>query len=71
MADDYSKSGPRSPRASAAARERITADQMRALLLYSDENALVSALKEKYGVSPRHPNFETIMQIWRSARQQS
>jgi hypothetical protein len=68
--DEYSKTGPKTPKAEAALRARITVDQMKTLLEYGDQADLLKALKEKYQVGPNHPNFEKIMQIWRSAKRE-
>jgi hypothetical protein len=67
--DEYSKSGPQSPKAAAAERARKMASQMRDLLAYGDEATLVAALKSKYGISPRDPKFEAILSIWREEQQ--
>ncbi len=66
--DDYSKTGPKTPKAAAALRARITAEQMRILLELSDESIVLRALQEQYGVGPSHPNFEKIMQIWQDSQ---
>ena len=67
--DDYQKSGPKSPKAAARARERQIQTQMRDLLAINDENALVSVLKSDYNLTPRDPRYKAIMQIWRDAQQ--
>jgi hypothetical protein len=67
--DEYSKSGPKSPKAAAGARERQIQTQMRDLLAINDENALVSVLKSDYNLTPRDPRYKAIMQIWRGAQQ--
>jgi hypothetical protein len=67
--DEYSKSGPKSPKATAGARERQVQTQMRDLLAINDESTLVSVLKSDYSLTPRDPRYKAIMQIWRDAQQ--
>jgi len=66
--DEYSKSGPKSPKAAAAERARKMADQMRELLEYGDEATLITTLKSKHGIRPSNPKFETILTIWREEK---
>jgi hypothetical protein len=67
--DEYSKSGPKTPKAASEARRREMEAQMRDLLAINDEATLVSVLKSKYGLTPRDPRYTAIMQIWNDAQQ--
>jgi hypothetical protein len=67
--DEYSRSGPKSPKAAAEARRREAESQMKELLLAGDEETLVAVLKSRYNLTPRDSKFQQIMQIWRDARQ--
>ena len=67
--DEYSKSGPKTPKSAAQQRARETTAQMNDLLSIQDEETLIVALKTKYGLTPRDPRYQAIMQIWRDAQQ--
>ena len=67
--EEYSRSGPKSPKAAAKERERQVQSQMRDLLAIKDESTLVSVLKNDYSLTPRDPRYKAIMQIWRDAQQ--
>ena len=68
--DEYSKTGPKSPKASRAQRARELHSQMSDLLSIKDEQTLVSTLTGKYDAGPGDPRFEAIMQIWRDVQRQ-
>jgi hypothetical protein len=63
--DEYSKSGPKTPKAAAMRREREMAAQMAELLAERDERGLVQILKNKYDLTPKDPRYSAFMQIWR------
>ena len=67
--DEYSKTGPKSPKATRADRERELAAQMRGLLASKDEVTLKSILISKYDLNQGDPRFDAIMKIWRDAQQ--
>ncbi len=67
--DEYSRSGPKSPKAAAEARRREAEAQMKELLLARDEETLIAVLKNRYNLTPQDARFQQIMQIWRDARQ--
>ena len=66
--DEYSKSGPKTPKAASRKRDRETTAQMRGLLAIRDEETLVLALKSKYNLTPKDPRYKAIMQIWNDAQ---
>ena len=63
--DDYSKSGPKTPRADAISRKNEIARQMRELLALSDERTLKDALIKDHGIDEAHPRFKMILKTWR------
>ena len=63
--DDYSRSGPKTPRAGALSRKHEVARQMRELLALDDEHTLKDALLKDHGIDPDHPRFKMILQTWR------
>lgn len=67
--DDYSRTGPQTPRGDVKAREREMARQMRELYAISDEATLRETLKRDYNVTEEQPRFKQILQLWREQRQ--
>lgn len=63
--DEYSKSGPKSPRSEAISRERELATQMLALAEIQDEETLREALLRDHGIGEAHPRFNLILKTWR------
>ena len=63
--DEYSKSGPKTPRGDALSRKNEVARQMRELLALSDEQTLRDALVRDHGIDEEHPRFKLILKTWR------
>ena len=59
--DEYSKSGPKSPRSDVIAREREIMRQMRELASVPDEETLRTALKRDHQIDEGHPRFKLIL----------
>ena len=66
--DDYSKSGPKTPRADAVAREAEVKRQMRELLALDDERLLKEALVRDHEIDEKDPKFSAILKVWRELR---
>jgi hypothetical protein len=67
--DEYSESGPKSPRSEALSRERETVRQMRELFAIKDEKTLKEALQRDHGIEENHPRFKLILKTWRELQQ--
>jgi hypothetical protein len=63
--DGYSKTGPKSSKAEIRERERVQKDRLNRVLQASDEALFQSLLEQEFGVSPSHPRFALMLQIWR------
>jgi len=63
--DEYSKSGPKSPKAASHDRERQRLRTMERLLAIDSEEEFIEKLRIDAGVDPDHPNFEVMIRIWR------
>jgi hypothetical protein len=59
--DDYTKSGPKTPRAHALAREAEVKRQMRELLALDDERLLKEALVRDHEMDEKNPKFSAIL----------
>ncbi len=66
--DDYSKSGQKTPRAAAKAREVEMRRQMSELVAIDDEATLIEALHRIHGIDQNHPKFKPILNAWRELR---
>jgi hypothetical protein len=66
--DEYSKSGPKTPKAASRERDRERTAQMRDLLAIRDEETLVLVLRSRYNLTPKDPRYLAIMQIWNDAQ---
>jgi hypothetical protein len=66
--DDYSKSGPKTPRAAAKAREAEMQARMKRLLAIETEGEFIDQLRIEAGIGAKHPNFLTILKLWRDLR---
>ena len=67
--DEYSKSGPKTPRSNAISREREIARQMKELLALKDEQTLRDSLIADHGINEDHPRFKMILKTWRELQQ--
>jgi hypothetical protein len=64
--DDYSKTGPKTPRADAKFRERQTLQHLQRLLRSGTEEEFLAGLrKEPFRIDPNHPKYKKMILLWR------
>lgn len=63
--DEYSRSGPKSPKAAAEARRRERLRLMERLLELDDERGFTLELERQLGVKPKDPAYGAALTIWR------
>lgn len=63
--DEYSQSGPRSPRTESLRLQRDMLRRMQRLLEIRVEEEFVETLRGELGISADHPNFRGILKVWR------
>jgi hypothetical protein len=63
--DEYSKSGPKTPRAANRSREQDLLRRMERLLETKTEGEFIKELLAQLGVDPNHPKYLTMIKIWR------
>jgi hypothetical protein len=66
--DDYSKTAPKTPGASAKSRETHMRRQMSELLAIEDEQTFIEALYLDYAIDERNPRFKQILKAWHELR---
>ena len=58
---------PMSGKAAARRRERELADKLEKLMETNDEETFRKGLEQEFGITPDHPNYQGIMDVWRNA----
>jgi hypothetical protein len=63
--DEYSKSGPKTPKSIRSAAEREMHTRMKRLLAVETEGEFIRQLRIEAGVDPKHPNYLRMIGLWR------
>jgi hypothetical protein len=63
--DEYSRSGPKSPKAASRERERERLHLMERLLELEDERDFLEELEKQLDILPKHPAYKAALMIWR------
>jgi hypothetical protein len=64
----FDEAQPRTGTSEAKKRERAVSKAVRKLLDANDEKTLIEGLRKDFGITPKHPDYEKIIAVWRNER---